>query len=211
MTFDLSQDVLRQLIEDTCQYPPQSYERQAGLTRIICLLIQSGKVWQENTPYYEDALQQTWLYVCRNLCEANTGKAYDSSLSRISTWVNSYLKRRLQDYRQEMQQQKRLYQTLNEQRLDKIETSLPVSSLLETVRDWVKTDPDGSLRRHHLRGHPEITCQLLIWRRLPPRSTWEELSEEFNLPTTTLSSFYRRHCFPLLRQFGESQGYLQNL
>ena len=208
MTFELSQDALPQIIKETCQYPPESVERQAGLTRLICLLIQSGKLWRENTPYYEDALQQTWLYVCRNLCEANTGKAYDPNLSNVTTWVNSYLKRRLQDYRQERQQRNYLYQTLNEQGLDQIETPPPVPSLLETVRDWANTDADGSLRGHHLRGHPTVTCQVLILRRLPPRSTWEELSQEFNVPPTTLSSFYRRHCFPKLRQFGKFQGYL---
>lgn len=208
MNSETSQYLLRQLVKETCQHPQKSWERQVKLTRLICLLIESDKLWREKTPYYEDALQQTWLYVCRNLCEAKTGRAYDPDLSSVITWVNSYLKRRLQDYRQEIQQRKKLYQNINQEILAKVQTPPAVPSILETVRDWAKTDPDGVLSRRHLRGHPKITCQVLILRRLPPRSTWEGLSQEFNLPPTTLSSFYRRHCFPLLREFGRSHGYL---
>lgn len=199
-------DSLRLLVRETCQHPPQSIDRQIGLTRIVRAIAKSGKLWWEDTPYYEDALQQTWLYFCRNLCEANTTDPYDPNLSSVTTWLDSYLKRRLRDYREELHKPK--YQSIDREKMPMPVASPPVPPILEEVKEWVSADPEGELHRTHIRGHPEITCQVLILRRLPPRSSWEELSKEFNLPVTTLNSFYRRQCFPRLRKFGESQGYL---
>lgn len=88
---------LRQLVVETCQQKIGSLDRQRGLTRIVRSIAKSGKLWKENTPDYEDALQQTWLYFCRNLCEATTGDRYDPSRSSVTTWLNAYLRRRLQD------------------------------------------------------------------------------------------------------------------
>jgi hypothetical protein len=64
------------------------------------------------------------------------------------------------------------------------------------------------LCRTHIAGRPEVNAQVLILRRLPPEASWKELSAEFNLPISTLSSFYQRQCIPRLRKFGESEGYL---
>jgi hypothetical protein len=205
MKKDPLDDSLRSLIVQTCRHPPGSIERQIGMTKIVRAILKSGKLWQENTPYYEDALQQTWLYFCRNLCEANTAQSYDPTISSVTTWLDKYLKRRLQDYRQELLVQN---QSLDKETTPTLIAPPPVPPILEEVKKWATTDVDGELRNIHIRGHPTVTCQMLILRRLPPRTSWEELSQEFNLPVTTLNSFYRRQCFPRLRKFGESQGYL---
>lgn len=205
MKKDPLDDSLCSLIVQTCQYPPGSIQRQIGMTQIVRAILKSGKLWQENTPYYEDALQQTWLYFCRNLCEANTAQSYDPTISSVTTWLDKYLKRRLQDYRQELLVQN---QSLDKETTPTLIAPPPVPPILEEVKKWATTDVDGELRNIHIRGHPKVTCQMLILRRLPPRTSWEELSKEFNLPVTTLNSFYRRQCFPRLRKFGESQGYL---
>lgn len=207
---------LYQMVVDTCRHPPKSRERREGLTRIIRFITQSGKLWQENTPEYEDALQQTWLYFCRNLCEANTTKhPYDSNLSSVVTWLDKYLKRRLQDFRLEKQQEiKRMVQPqpgvqpINDTLAKLPAPVTPSVDILEETREWVKTDPDGELAQIHIQGHPEVNCQVLIWRRLPPRNSWQKLSEEFGIPISTLNNFYRRQCFPRLRKFGEIRGYL---
>jgi hypothetical protein len=207
---------LRKLIEDTCKHPPRSVERQKGLTEIIRAIEQSGRLWQENIPDYEDALQQTWLYLCRNLCEANTAQQpYDPNRSSVITWLDKYLKRRLQDFRIEADNQKaRTVQPIpgSEEKTDPVD-NLPAGSdrplaILEETIEWVQTDPDGELSRVHINGHPEVNCQVLILRCLPHRTSWKKLSEEFGLPISTLNSFYRRQCLPRLRKFAESEGYL---
>jgi len=212
---DESEERLRQLVTETCKHLSGSSDRQRGLTKIIRLIVKSGKLWKDNAPYYEDALQQTWIYFCRNLCEANTGNKYDPKRSSVITWLNAYLKRRLQDGR--IQEQEKLAHTLSQQILetgeliDPVETlegSADIPPILETIRQWVETDPDGELRRIHIQGHPKVTCQVLLLQRLPPETSWKTFAAEFNLSISTLTSFYQRQCLPRLRKFGESQGYI---
>lgn len=206
---------LRQQVAETCRHESNSTARQQGLTKIIRVIIKSGKLWKDNSSYYEDALQQTWLYFCRNLCEANTGNKYDPNLSSVITWLNAYLKRRLQDgYIQEQEDlaRKACGQTLeSDQGIELIETlvaSPDIPPILETTRQWVQVDADGELRKNYITGHPKVTCQVLILRRLPPETAWKTLAVEFNVSIPTLTSFYRRQCLPRLRKFGESQGYI---
>jgi len=211
------EEQLRRLVEEACSYPPGSPQRRKNLTKIIRLI--RKKLWHEYTPYYQDALQQTWVYFCQNICEGknNTGKAYDPERATIVTWLNYYLKRRLQDFRIETQRQRE--QTVNtvmedsgdgNQTTDLVENLAAepeVPPLLEQLSQWVQTDPDGELRRIQLKGS-QVTAQMLIQRRLPPEATWKDLAVEFGLPISTLSSFYQRKCLPLLRKFAESEGYL---
>jgi hypothetical protein len=206
---------LRLLVEETCKHPPKSCQRRRGLNKIIRLIKNSGKLWRENTPDYEDAEQQTWLYFSRNICEADTGEKYNPDRSSVTTWLNGYLKRRLQDYRIEAAQEKATRAAGeipgSDETIDPVETiAAPpdIPPMLEEVRTWAETDADGELRQTHIKNHPEITAQLLILRRLPPETKWEDLSAEFGLGVSTLSRFYERKCRPCLRKFGESQGYI---
>ncbi len=207
------EDNLRHLVNEACGYPPGSPERQKRLTQIIRLT--SGKLWRESTPYYEDALQQTWLYFCSNVCGG-----YDPTRGNVITWLNAYLKWRLQDFyclQQEENAKKAppsFSQSTSGDRSDAFypEENLPappdVPPILENVRLWVEGDNDGELRRTHIQGHPEVNCQMLILKRLPPEVSWKDLSIEFGLPVSTLSSFYQRQCLPRLRKFAANEGYL---
>ncbi|MGA9379413.1 MAG: sigma-70 family RNA polymerase sigma factor [Phormidium sp.] len=206
---------LRSLVIATCTHPPNSLSRCLGLTKLIRIIQQSGKLWQERSLEYEDALQLTWIYFCRNLCEAVTGDRYDEEKASVITWLNAYLKRRLQDCRIETENQKRWRSMLplNQDReyrnpIDNLAAAPDLPPILTEIKDWVNQDPGGKLRRLHIRDRPEINCQVLILRRLPPETPWEVLAKEFQIKNTTLSSFYSRHCLKLLREFGKQQGYI---
>ncbi|MBW4690084.1 MAG: sigma-70 family RNA polymerase sigma factor [Komarekiella atlantica HA4396-MV6] len=209
---------LRCLVAKACGNPLGSPQRQKLLTQIIRLT--ASRLWRENTPYYQDALQQTWLYFCRNVCEGLTGQIYDPTYGSVVTWLNAYLKRRLQDFYLNQHREQittvplRLYQSKsgeNSETIDPVD-NLPATPqappILENLEIWAKTDSDGELRRTHIKGHPEVNCQVLILKRLPPEVSWRELSEEFNLSIPTLSSFYQRQCLPRLRKFAELEGLL---
>src|SRR4028118_167151 len=99
-----SEEQLPYLVTQACKYQAGSAQRQKNLTKIIRLI--ANKLWKENTPYYQDALQQTWVYFCQNICEGNTGEPYNSSRGSVITWLNYYLKRRLQDFYIDDQKQK---------------------------------------------------------------------------------------------------------
>ncbi len=209
---------LRQLVKEACSHPPGSPNRQKRMTQIIRLV--SGKLWRESAAYYQDALQQTWIFFCQNLCEKTTGERYDPDRSSIVTWLNYYLRRRLQDY--QLNAQKQQIRTAQgpsftsrsgevEERVDPIDT-LPanpdVPPILDEVRSWAEADASGELRQVFIEGYPQVNCRELILRRLPPETAWKELSAEFGLSVSTLSSFYQRQCLPRLRKFGESEGYI---
>ena len=206
---------LRNLVKEVCEHPPGSIKRQRGLTQIIRLTM--PKLWREASPYYADAVQQTWVYFCQNICEGKTGAQYDPSYGSVATWLNAYLKRRLQDGFIGQQKQQ-ASQALSRSRLSEAE-EMPdpienlaaepdVPPILESVKAWVEADTSGELRRTQIEGRPAITAQVLILRRLPPETSWKELAIEFGLSVSTLSSFYQRQCLPRLRKFGESEGYL---
>lgn len=209
---------LRSLVTQACGHPPGSPQRQKLLTQIIRLT--SSKLWRESTPYYQDALQQTWLYFCRNVCEGLTGQTYDPTYGSVVTWLNAYLKRRLQDFYINQNREQAITVSIrvsqsssgsNSETIDPVD-NLPATPqplpILEELEIWAKTDADGELRGTHIKGRPDVNCQVLILKRLPPEVGWKELSEELGLAIPTLSSFYQRQCLPRLRKFAESEGLL---
>lgn len=208
---------LHQLVLQACQHPPGSPARQKYLTRIVNLV--QPKLWRDTTAYYPDALQQTWMYFCQNICEANTGEAYDPERSSLITWLNFYLKRQLQQFYLEVQKQQT--RTISASSvpadssdpvidpIDRLAAPADLPPLLEDVREWIERDVTRELRRTHIANHPEVNCQVLLLRRLPPEVSWKDLSAEFKLPISTLSNFYQRQCLPRLCQFGKAEGYLE--
>ncbi|OLP18253.1 hypothetical protein BST81_11605 [Leptolyngbya sp. 'hensonii'] len=208
-------DRLYQLILETCVHPPGSLNRQKGLSQLIELIQRSQKLWRDTIADYEDALQQTWLYFCRNLCEATTGEAYDPARATVITWMNSHLKWRLQDLRQQAMASltKKAFSESSEsdEGFDLIGDlrAPPIPPpILEEVLDWVEREA-SQLRRIHVRDRPDVNAQMLILRRLPPATSWDKLAAEFRVPVATLSGFYQRECLPRLLKFGKSQGYLE--
>lgn len=210
-------DQLQQLVLEACRHPPGSPQRQKNLTRIVMLV--RPKLWRETTPYYQDALQQTWMFFCQNICEANTGEAYDSSRSSLVTWLNFYLRRQLQQFSIDVQKQQA--RTISASASSSLDTDQPldpidrlaappdVPPLLDEIRKWIERDATGELRRVHIANHPEVNCQVLLLHRLPPETSWKDLSEKFNLPISSLSNFYQRQCMPRLCRFGKTEGYLE--
>lgn len=208
---DKDKEKLRQLVFETCSYPPVSAERRKGLTQIIRLI--KPKLWKDTSPNYPDALQQTWLFFCNNICESTTAPQYDPDLGSIVTWLNAYLKHRLQDFRidEAKENNHRSIYVLGQGMPDfltALEAKPEIPPILETVLEWAEADTQGELSRLHIEGHPQVTCQILILRRLPPETSWQQLSQEFGLSISTLSSFYRRQCLPRLRKFGQFEGFL---
>ena len=206
---------LQDLVAQACACPLGSLERQERLTIVVKHIIKSGKLWRDSAPYYRDVLQKTWIYFCLNLCESSTGECYCPTKGSVTTWLNAYLKWELHSARIGAQRQQSrtmpIWPRDGEGSLDPVdglEAPPDIPPILEITQQWATTDADGELRQIHIRDYPQITCQLLILRRLPPETGWKELSEELGPGISALSSFYQRQCLPRLRKFGEAQGYL---
>lgn len=189
------------------QHPRGSLIRQQHLTRVISLIQSSGKLWRGggvDPDDYNEALQQTWLYLCRKL------ETYDPSQAGVITWLNHYLKYRLMDLRlaRQAQQTRTLYGQLAEtgewlDPLDQVPSPPSTPFLLEAIQAWLQQE-SATLRRKHVYNRPAINCYRLIQERLPPETPWEVLSQTLGVPVSTLSNFYQRECLPRLRAFAES-------
>ena len=204
---------LQQLVAEACSYPAKSLQRRQKLNQIVRVVTNSGKLWQETVPYYHDAVQVTWIYFCQN------PERYDPNRASLITWLNTYLKWRLQDFRQQEASSSAMSvpTSISETRetidpIDRLPALPDIPPMLEEIRDWAETDPDGELRNTIFRERAEINAQVLILRRLPPDTPWDTIAAEFQLTPAAakdLPKFYSRKCLPLLRKFGSKQGYLE--
>ena len=203
-------DELRRLAGEACRHRPGSVHRQRHLTQLIRLV--KPRLWRDHNPYYQDALQQTWIYLCQNLCEGKTAKPYNPDVASVATWLNGYLKFRLLDFEQAAQRERSRYiSTYSDEGGATVVESLPatpeIPPILERVQDWLEQNA-SELRQVHIVNHPEINCYQLILKRLPPEASWQSLEDEFGVSFKTLESFYRRQCRPRLRAFGQAEGHL---
>ncbi|MBD1867728.1 sigma-70 family RNA polymerase sigma factor [Cyanobacteria bacterium FACHB-471] len=208
-------ETLRQLVAEACTHPPKSVDRQRALQEIYRLVMKSGKLWREYTPYYADALQQMWEYCCQHLEE------YDPTLSGVITWLDNYLKKQLRLFRdrqsRDYKRRAGVEQTEQGDFLDPVDR-LPARPELEPTLDvwektmnWVQTDPQGILQATCFRKRADINAQTLFLMRFPSETSWQVIADRFHLTPAEakdLPKFYNRRCLPLLRNFGVSEGYL---
>ncbi len=215
-TDDLNEQ-LNQLIKEARMHLPRSLERQKLLNEIVGKMQQSKQIWRGwgvVEELYEEALQVTWLWFSKNFCN------YDLERGRVMTWFNKYLKFRIRDLcvaaaeaKKKHNSTQKLYDDdevsdLIDNIPDPVGNSDPLSILEETWK-WLEQHK-SELSRIHLRDRKDINAYSLILCRLPTEEkTWGELAKEFGVSTSTLSSFYQRKCFPLLLDFGKSQGWLE--
>lgn len=203
---------LNAYIEAARQHCVGSRERNKALTQIIRMVL--PLLQRTNSAIDADAMQQTLLYLVKNFDQ------YDASRGCFFTWLNSYLYFHRCDAYQQIAWQHRseipLDPTLmNDDNLcSKVISDLPSRNygslqLLDRIVNWVQTDPNGTLRQTQISNHPEVNAQTMILLRLPTHEmAWKAIAERFGLSISTLSAFYQRKCVPLLREFGQTEGFI---
>jgi hypothetical protein len=192
---------ISQLLAEAKRHELGTVKRQQILTQIVHRIVNSGMLYKNNTVNYEDALQQTLLHLCCNICEA-----YDPTRGSIITWLNTYLKWRLYDLNYKPSTIYQSSQIINF--LDQRVAPPDIPPILENTRIWAETDEEGELSQTHIHKRPDVNVRVLILSRLPAEVSWRKLSTQFELPVSTLSSFYQRQCLPRLRRFAQQEGYL---
>ncbi|MDX2240014.1 MAG: sigma-70 family RNA polymerase sigma factor [Leptolyngbyaceae cyanobacterium bins.302] len=207
---------LLELVKEARSYSPKTRERRQKLNEIVALMQQSGRIWRGTVEHgdgvydYQDALQKSWLYFCRNLCEVTTARdAYNPDKGSVINWFNAHLKFRLKPSKKKFQTVRPYISEDGElvDPVDRIPAPPEIPSMLEAVHEWLEREVE-QLQQIHVRKRPDINCYVLIQHRLPPETSWEELAKKFDSPLSTLEVFYFRKCFPRLIEFGESEGYL---
>lgn len=206
---------LKQLLLEAREFAPGSFERQRRLNRLISQMQASGRIWRGGgligPDAYEEALQKTWLYFCRNL------HRYDPTRAGVLTWFNDYLRYRIQDLLGEhYDRQGRFCDPAQlgledvSQFWENLPAPIPSPPVLEEVMAWLDEERPA-METIHLRNRPDVNCWVVLQRRLPPETPWKVLAEEWQVPIPTLSNFYQQKCLPRLQQFGRDQGYLDPL
>jgi DNA-directed RNA polymerase specialized sigma24 family protein len=179
--------------------PIGSLERQQYLTYLLSAAGQSRQLWRGiglDPDDYDEALQQTWLYVCRRI------EVYDPKQAGVMTWINSHLKWRIKDIaiaRAQERQQKVAVDSPPD-RVSQIPARPTAPGLLADIHHWLEQE-GPRLQRIHIQRHPNIHCQMLIQQRLLLERPWKDLSSTHAVPISTLSSFFQLKCLPPLRQF----------
>ena len=188
---------LKALVLEACVYP-RTHPRRRKLTNAIVRLVQaSGKLYRQPGVGYEEALQQTWLYFARNLCEATTAKApYDPDRATLVTWLNAYLQQRLRDgaiaAAQENQTRALPQRDAETGRwldpLERVPAAADVALLYDRLLDWLENGSDPGLQASATRKRPDVTARSVLRRRLQG-TTLKEVAARLGVPEGTMRDF----------------------
>ncbi|MGB7443303.1 MAG: sigma-70 family RNA polymerase sigma factor [Coleofasciculaceae cyanobacterium] len=196
---------LKQLALVAQQNPPLSPQRQFALRKLVNGILKSGKLCRPQSgqfsgayqDIYDEALQELLLYICENIDKYNPERA------SVMAWVNVLLERRF--FREAIP---KILDKPNLKRMTLVDierVALPEKSqnLTELIKEYIELDPENLFKTEYVVNHPEANFQALIKRRSAGKS-WKEISAEFQIKTSTISSFYSR-CLtkfsPKLREY----------
>ncbi|AOX00227.1 hypothetical protein BJP34_12885 [Moorena producens PAL-8-15-08-1] len=198
------------------QHSPKSRGRRLALTRLIQIIQASGRLSRRryDTPQevYDEALQETWWYLCRNI---------DNYQPRgpVINWINSVLKWRLIDAKKRHTKGGKecsLDAPINSSDGGKGMTYLdtvaqpedtPLPSQL--IRQCIEEDSDGLFASKHVKGHPKANFRTIALLYLD-RKSWQQTAVEVGLKpkqASTVQGFYWRCCKSFADTFKE---YLQS-
>jgi DNA-directed RNA polymerase specialized sigma24 family protein len=199
------------------QFPPKSLERQLALGELASKIQKSKRLFCKGKysypeDVYLDALQETWLYISRKI------EKYDPKFGTVIAWVNFILNKRFIDAirRYKKNKQASLDKPINfadesvTTLLDTIPQPQILSDDVEILQEILQADPDDLFKKEHIKNHPEANFQTITLRRLAKQS-WNNMSAEWKIGISTLSSFYQRclkDFIPKIREY--YQKYYQN-
>ena len=137
---------------------------------------------------YEDAVTETLCYICLNikLYDPNRGKG------KFMNWVNYKLdKSVLKCY--EMHNKYAKFEIPSSQILDQIKQPAIVPDISQIIREYLIQDPDEIFNSTHIRNRSDANFTRIALAKFSGQS-WENISQELEIPVPTLSSFYNRWC-----------------
>lgn len=204
MTASPLDDTLLELVLAAQNHPVGSLERRRTLGQLIRVLRNSNKLVKPMRGHfqgfysdvYEEALQRLFFFVFEKI------DSYNPERGKVLQWVNFFLGQRffIEASREFMPT---VYKGMDAKSIKKVtlddldrkvvpgvqDSSNP--SLLEALQDYINSDPDQVFEAAHIDGHPKANLKQIALMRLQGYS-WRELSDQFDIPPTSLSSFYQR-------------------
>lgn len=204
--YELQINIFKQIIDDVwlkkMGLAAQNFElnselRTYALTELVRAIKFSGRLCRPHMlkfspqlyrTLYEEAIHETLCYVCLNidLYDPNRGDC------KFMNWVNFKLdKTLLQCYEQYNRYAK--FEIPSSQHLDRIIQPAQAVDLTEVLRKYIVKDPDKIFSATHIRNRPDASFSSIALAKFSGRS-WEQISQQLDIPIATLSSFYNRWC-----------------
>jgi DNA-directed RNA polymerase specialized sigma24 family protein len=184
---------LKQLALVAQQHPPMTRERQMALRQLVNQILQSGRLCRPQSgqfsgvyqDIYDDALQELLLYICQTI------EKYDPERGSVMAWVNMLLERRFFKEAIPRILDKQGIKRMDLSDLDKIASSETTENLTELLKECIELDPDNLFKKDYIENYPLANFQAIARRRFLGKS-WKEISDEFEVKVSTISSFYSR-------------------
>lgn len=209
--------MLIQLIQEICHNPVESRQRRKAMNKLLLELQYLPGLYKSAHPDYLDALNKTWIWVNKNICEKFDLNA-DSVETRLLKWINTHLKYRVKDLRYNSHPK--------EVALDNITppttpTSNDIDSIIadierqekqdisQKIKDYINNDPDQLLTNCHPKNNSQANCQILSQRLLlkQPPDKMSHLATDLNINNQTLNSHFKRNCLKHLQTIAKQLGY----
>lgn len=212
----MREDAFREVLTDTQlkklalvaqKHPPHSKLRQQALIELVNAIVLSGRLchphqWIVPRNFYEliyeEAVNQTLVYVCQKLDNYDPQKG---EKQKFINWVNYRLDKIMLGCHAKIQ--KTSYQeipTLAE--LEDICQSETQVSSAELLRQCLEDDSDNIFKNEYIRNRPKANFRDIALATFAGKS-WEEISQEMDVKIPTLSSFFQRSCKKFAPQFQE--------
>ncbi|MEG4809308.1 hypothetical protein QUA82_20835 [Microcoleus sp. F8-D3] len=193
---------LKQLAVEAQQHPAHSRQRNRALTKLIEVV---GRCHRLARPYrdglqgliyqdlYNEALVKTIEHICLKIDNYYPEQP-------VMAWVNQILKWRFSDVvDRHMKEKNRTRKLPDLNDLDNYQSpESPLSEEATMLRELIEEDPDGHFRRVSLRGHQDITWQVIALAKLDGE-TLSSMSQRFGVSISGIDSFFQRN----LRRFSD--------
>lgn len=196
---------LQQLVEEARQYPAngsstERVRRRIALNNLISAIQVSESLSKQTKwlglpnykEYYHEALQQTCVEVCQKIDEYNPQYPVMAWVNKIFTWrFNDVVKKDQKRGLTQLPKNQEIPQVLSLEDLNKEPLLEDEISELEQIKEIIENDPEGFLKNEQIQGHPQANLQAILLLILE-RKRWKEISQELDVPMSTVASFYQR-------------------
>jgi DNA-directed RNA polymerase specialized sigma24 family protein len=174
-------------------------DKQLALTKLFAELTNKidnlPKPQTDASKYiYEEALQETYLYICKNI------DRYQPEKGSIMGWFVFILKmRKITAFNLINWGIMSTYTYTNDGvELDLCDIYTPDANPLpsEKLLAFIKEDPEGLLQRALFNNNANANFQAILLKKIEEDKSWEEIAQEFKSGAThgPLYSFYTRCC-----------------
>lgn len=192
-----------------------SLEKQMALTELMSVLMERIKIELpkpksiELSYLYEETLQNTLLYICKNIDKYDKKKISRKKIvqeelkkcSFMRWFIFLFFKKKIDNFHWLNWKGKviSIYQDGNDSEIDILNGYCPpdINSLpSEELMAFIKEDPEGLLASTLFNNNPKASFQSILLKKCEEDKSWKEIVQELELGTThgPIFAFYRRCC-----------------